>query len=371
MVQQHARQTKTKQARAAAHDPQIRAKGLIVAEGYMDVIAFHRAGLPHAVAPLGTALTEDQLRLLWRAGPEPVVCLDGDEAGMKAAALAAERALPLLEPGKTLRFVLLEDGQDPDDLLRAKGAGALKEAIAGARPLADILWTREHAAEPLDDPDRRAGFRKRLRALVAKIEDGDVKAEYRAEFDRRLAEAFGRPRGTSGGWRPRRAMDPLAGPPTAHTKRALKSPHAPPIARHLLLAVIDWPEIARSEAETLIELPFGPLDSLREAVLDAVASDAAEDEGELRAGLMDRGFADQVRRLERERKPMRAALGGEDAALEARREAWRKLAASYMTRIGMDVRDAEERALTQEVLGAGSSERMREVLAGIRRDRKR
>jgi DNA primase len=360
------------EARTAAHDPAMRAKGLIVAEGYMDVIAFARAGLPHAVAPLGTALTEDQIRLLWRAGPEPVVCLDGDEAGRRAAALAAERALALLEPGRTLRFVFLPDGQDPDDLLRDKGAKALHEAIAGARPLADVLWEREFAAEPLDDPDRRAGFRKRLRALNAKIADPDIKAEYRAEFDRRLAEAFGGParRPSSGGWK-RRNDDPLAGPPMSSTKRAIRTPHAPPAARHLLLAAIDWPEIAEAEAETLSELPMGPLDSLREAVLDALSTGEASGEGGLRAGLARRGFSEAIRRLERERRPMRAAMGGEDAALDARAQAWRRLALSYMDRAGSDVREAEERALTLQVLGDEDSDRMRQLVAGIRRSRKR
>jgi DNA primase len=178
------------QARRFAHDPKVKAKGLIVAEGYMDVIAFARAGMEQAVAPLGTALTEDQIKLLWRVGSEPVICLDGDSAGTRAAALAAERALPLLEPGKTLRFVFLPEGQDPDDMLRDQGPDALKAAIDEARPLIDVLWEREKALEPLDDPDRRAGFRKRVRQLVAKIDDGDVKAEYRAEFDRRIDALF-------------------------------------------------------------------------------------------------------------------------------------------------------------------------------------
>lgn len=358
------------EARKAAHDPAVKAKGLIVAEGYMDVIAFARAGIDHAVAPLGTALTEDQLHLLWRAGSEPVICLDGDAAGRRAAALAAERALPLLEPGKTLRFVFLPDGQDPDDLLRDKGRAALHDAIGAARPLADVIWERERDSEPLDDPDRRAGFRKRLRALTGKIADADVKGEYRAEFDRRLAEQFGRPQKMTGGWR-RRNDDPLAGPPTISTKRTLSAPHAPPAARHLLLAVMDWPSIARSEAELLSELPCGPLDSLRDAVLDACSFGDATDDGALRASLVRRGFADTIRRLERERKPMRAAMGGEEAGPQTRAEAWRRLAASYMDRVGIKVRDAEERALTEQVLGADDSEKMRAVLAGIRRDRKR
>ena len=178
------------EARTAASDPKSGASGLIVAEGYMDVIAFARAGMGHAVAPLGTALTENQMALLWRAGGEPVICLDGDGAGQRAAALAAERALPLIAPGKTLRFVFLPDGADPDDLLRDKGARALREAVSQPRPLIDVLWEREVSAGPLDDPDRRAAFRKRLRELSARIADPDMRAEYRAEFDARLNTLF-------------------------------------------------------------------------------------------------------------------------------------------------------------------------------------
>ncbi|HCY54190.1 MAG TPA: DNA primase, partial [Oceanicaulis sp.] len=105
--------------------------------------------------------------------------------------LAADRALPLLEPGKTLRFVFLPDGQDPDDVLKAKGGEALRALVGETRSLAELIWDREFAAEPLTDPDRRADFRRRLRALTAKISDPDVREEYKAEFDRRLASAFG------------------------------------------------------------------------------------------------------------------------------------------------------------------------------------
>ncbi|MEO1040616.1 MAG: DNA primase [Pseudomonadota bacterium] len=358
------------EARRAVSDPAIKAGGLIVAEGYMDVIALARAGLEHAVAPLGTAVTEDQLRLLWRAGGEPVMCLDGDSAGKRAAATAAERALPLLQAGRTLRFVFLPDGKDPDDVLAEGGAKALHEAVAETRPLIDVLWTREFDAEPLDDPDRRAGFRKRIRALTAKIEDPDVRAEYKAEFDRRLASAFGTPRRAYSGWRRGGAAHDTA-PPTAALKRARGGARAHPTARQLLLAAIEFPEIAESEAESLAELPFGPLDSLRDGVLDALFSGEAAREGGLAAALARRGFSEMLMTLEIERAPMRAALGGEDAATAARAEAWRALAASYMERVVSAERIEEERALTSQVLGAEDSERMKRYFAEIRRTRKR
>jgi len=127
-------------------------RGLIVTKGYVDAIALAEAGIGSAVAPLGTALTEDQLDLLWRAGPEPILCFDGDAAGIRAAWRACDRALPLIEPGKTLFFVLLPDWMDPDDVVRVRGAGVMREMLAGARPLVDLLWMRELEAEPLDTP---------------------------------------------------------------------------------------------------------------------------------------------------------------------------------------------------------------------------
>ncbi len=363
------------QARRFAHDPKVKAKGLIVAEGYMDVIAFARAGLEQAVAPLGTALTEDQIKLLWRVGSEPVICLDGDSAGTRAAATAAERALPLLEPGKTLRFVFLPEGQDPDDLLREEGPAALKEAIDQARPLIDVLWEREKAAEPLDDPDRRAGFRKRLRQLVAKIDDGDVKAEYRAEFDRRLDALFETAKSArrmgGGSFRPGNTrFGPPPGPSGA-LKQARKGSRAHPMARQLVIACVDYPEIAQGETETLAEMPLGPLDSLRDAILDACLSGEVWPEGGLRDALRQRGFGPDLARLSPDRAPMRASIGGEEVDPQSRAEAWRRLSNSYMERVAHDARIAEERARQADVFEQGDPQALQTFLAAVRRDRKR
>ncbi|WP_100964028.1 DNA primase, partial [Bosea sp. FBZP-16] len=139
-------------ARKAAHDT----GQVIVVEGYVDVIAMTMAGFPQVVAPLGTALTEDQLSLLWRMAGEPVICLDGDKAGRKAAGRAIDLALPLLEPGRSLSFALLPEGQDPDDLARSGGKPAVAEVIGSAKPLVDMLWAREFEASQLDTPERRA-----------------------------------------------------------------------------------------------------------------------------------------------------------------------------------------------------------------------
>ena len=141
-------------ARTAVHD----GASLIVVEGYVDVIAMVTAGYPATVAPLGTALTEDQLGILWKMADEPILCFDGDKAGQRAAYRAVDLALPRLRPGKSLRFALLPEGQDPDDLFRAGGRDAIAEVLAGARPLGEMLWMRETEAASFDTPERRAAF---------------------------------------------------------------------------------------------------------------------------------------------------------------------------------------------------------------------
>ena len=168
-----------------------KARGMIVAEGYMDVIALSRAGFTQAVAPLGTALTEDQLMLLWRAGPEPIMCFDGDKAGLRAAYRSVERALPLLRPGQTLRFVLMPEGMDPDDLIKARGAPAMQAALDGAISLVDMLWQREVQAEPLGTPEAKAGLKSRLFAALGEITDNDVRQLYRTELLQRFDKNFG------------------------------------------------------------------------------------------------------------------------------------------------------------------------------------
>ena len=159
---------------------------VVVVEGYMDVIALAAVGLDHAVAPLGTAITEDQIRELWRLAPEPVLCLDGDEAGLRAAVSAADRALPLLKPGYSLRFALLPAGEDPDSVVRHGGAGALKPLLDDALPLADVLWRNAVNRKALDTPERRAALERTLHELVGRIGDATVRGYYRDYVNQRL-----------------------------------------------------------------------------------------------------------------------------------------------------------------------------------------
>jgi DNA primase len=185
-------------ARKAAHD-----QGSVIAvEGYVDVISLTSVGIANVVAPLGTALTPDQCELLWRMAEEPVLCFDGDRAGRKAAYRAIDTALPLLGAGRSLRFALLPDGQDPDDLARAGGAAAVSEVLGAARPLVDLIWQRELEAGDLTTPERQAGFDRRLMAVCNEIRDETLRRYYQAEFRNRLKSFFApqRPEGvpTSG-----------------------------------------------------------------------------------------------------------------------------------------------------------------------------
>ncbi|MER8826354.1 DNA primase [Mesorhizobium sp. M0938] len=173
------------------------AKGgtVIAVEGYMDVIALAQAGFENAVAPLGTALTENQLELLWRMAGEPVLCFDGDQAGLKAAWRAADMALPAVQAGRSVRFALLPEGKDPDDLVKAEGPDAFRVVLSEARPLADLLWARETAGGIFDTPERRAELEKTLRELTSRIRDESLRYHYQQEMRERVLSFFGAQRG--------------------------------------------------------------------------------------------------------------------------------------------------------------------------------
>ena len=172
------------------HGPAREAAGkgqpLIVAEGYMDVIALVEAGFGGSVAPFGTAITENQLQLLWRISPEPIIALDGDKAGVRAALRLIDLALPLMEAGQSLRFALMPEGQDPDDLIKAKGPKAVQAVLDQARPMVDLLWEREIEGKNFDSPERKAALDKAFREKIKLIKDPSIRAHYgQAIKDRR------------------------------------------------------------------------------------------------------------------------------------------------------------------------------------------
>ena len=184
-------------ARQAAHD----GAPLIAVEGYVDVIAMVSVGFAASVAPLGTALTENQLALLWKMADEPILCFDGDGAGQRAAFRAADLALPHLKPGKSLRFALLPEGQDPDDLARSGGRAAIEEVIGLAKPLAEVVWSREIEGGGFSTPERRAALEARINELTNSIRDEVVRRYYRQDFSERLRNAFAPQGGYQGGAR--------------------------------------------------------------------------------------------------------------------------------------------------------------------------
>lgn len=176
---------------SAAREAAGKGKTLIVAEGYMDVIALSEAGFTAAIAPLGTAVTEEQLRMIWRIADEPIMALDGDSAGIKAAHRVIDLALPLLEAGKALRIAVLPGGMDPDDLLKAQGVPAMQTVLDQAKPMVQLLWQRETEGRVFDSPERRAALDKTLRGHLARITDPSIKAHYAEEMKRLRLELFG------------------------------------------------------------------------------------------------------------------------------------------------------------------------------------
>ena len=169
-----------------------RGEPLIVAEGYMDVIALDSGNFNGAIAPLGTAITEKQLQLMWRISPEPIIALDGDKAGLRAAYRLIDLSLPLLRTGKALRFSIMPEGKDPDDLIRNEGASIFKNLIDEAVPMVDLIWKRETEGKSFDSPERRAGLDKSLSDVIALIKDKNLKNHYRDALFQARRQFFGR-----------------------------------------------------------------------------------------------------------------------------------------------------------------------------------
>jgi len=321
-------------ARKAAHD----GAPVVAVEGYIDVIAMDMAGFAATVAPLGTALTAEQLLLMWRMADEPILCFDGDEAGRRAAYRAIDLALPLVKPGKSLKLAALPDGQDPDDLVRSGGREAVEDVLAAARPLAEMLWVREIEGGPFTTPERRAALEARLREVTASIGDETVRRYYQADLSARLRRFFApaeiaprrqwQERGQSGRGGAKLRMSP----PWRDQGYVAASPHlaASPVHRGhrlaiprrealILQAALNHPWILHDRMEELAETELRHADArkLQAALIDIFAhhsgeesrsGGAAQAEGtpenglaraELVAALGRRGFAELIVRIER------------------------------------------------------------------------
>jgi DNA primase len=322
-------------ARKTAQD-----KGVVIAvEGYMDVIALAQAGFAHAVAPLGTALTERQAELLWKMASEPVLCFDGDQAGIKAAWRAADLILPMLKPGKTMRFALLPDGKDPDDLVKAEGPEAFEAVLSESRPLIDILWARETAGSIFDTPERRAELEQRLKEVTGRIQDESVRRHYGQDIRERLNTYFGQARRIQsgqpferGGQAQRRDRNAQKGRMAVSDSLArsalVRGVKAQPSLREaaILLTGIHHPLLVEEEFAAFegLNLANADLKTLHRAVLDAHAdqrepsrSDVAAKLAVLNQGAILDTVDGMVRRA-------RLWVATEEAAIDDAREAFRQ-----------------------------------------------
>jgi DNA primase len=329
-------------ARAAAHET----GEVIAVEGYVDVIAMHRAGLTHAVAPLGTALTEDQLALLWKMVAEPTLCFDGDSAGIKASYRALDLALPLLKPGHSLKFALLPEGQDPDDLLKAQGPDAVKAVVAAAEPLSDVIWRRALTENDRATPERKAQFEKDLRILVSQIGDENVRKHYMADLAQRFDQLFQRNR-SGGNFRPRSPyilQKPWKKGQKAWETQSPASPQLKAMAastgaakalerreKLIVLSFINHPELIHGFLDEFAAVDFTAreLDSLRTQIISSAAAEPGLDMSALKSHLIVKGFGPVMDRLENQATRLNEWFLGPAAAQDDARTGLRQMFALH------------------------------------------
>ena len=276
---------------ARAREAARQSSTVIVVEGYTDVIALAQAGLSYAVAPLGTALTEEQMIQLWRMVDEPVLCFDGDNAGQRAAFRAAERALPLLQPGKSLRFVTLPAGEDPDSLVRARGRTGFEDLVTKARPLVDVIWTLEARAGNFATPEQRAALERRLNEHVSQIADRGVQYHYQQRIREHLYALFRRNTGPRGGARPGKATDRRLPPANLGVRGDLTALRQRQ-ERVLLSIIINHNELVHSVAEELsdISLTNTELDRILREILNVAVDKPDLDSTALQRHLHQCGY---------------------------------------------------------------------------------
>ena len=285
---------------------------MVVVEGYMDVIACQRAGVP-AVAAMGTALTEEQMEALWRLHPTPTLCFDGDKAGQRAAHRAIDRALPLLKPGRSFLFSMPVGGKDPDDVLREQGAAALRAQLSDAKPFVEALFEREKEVEPFDTPEQRTNLKVRLRTLAATIADKDLAHAYKEELLDRLDEMRAARRIKTDASDAARQLSrqrwdntprkggfgkPRIEGSTAEGRAAAQAlQHAPkPLSAALLIAAIRDPKVVDDRIEVLMNQGLGDarLDGIAQELVNLRLEADHVETGMLRGRLVSAGYDDGV-----------------------------------------------------------------------------
>jgi DNA primase len=341
----------------------------------MDVIALAQAGIAHAVAPLGTALTEGQLELLWRMGPEPVLCFDGDKAGQRAASRAIDRALPLLKPGRSFKFSIVVGGKDPDDVLREQGPTALKAQLTQTTPFVDALFARERDLEPLDTPERKAGFKQRLRAAAGTIADKDLSAAYRDDLYAKLDALFpkpafgggfgdggGRPFVPRGQWKGGRDRGP-PDPGIRGVARAQITTRLNPFHAAVAVAALRHPAWARPYDEAVERVGFGDprLAPLAIELFEALA-DEISDDVPFRDILNRKGLGPQLTEAERVAAAISAPFLDPKMEAHQARALW---SACYEALI--EIADSERalEALRREAVTAGTLAATRDLRTRI------
>lgn len=321
---------------------------VIAVEGYMDVIALAQAGFENAVAPLGTALTENQMELLWRLSGEPMLCFDGDAAGLKAAWRAADLILPSIQAGRTARFALLPEGKDPDDLVKADGPDAFRAVLAEARPLAELIWMRETAGGVFETPERRAELEKTLREITSRIRDESVRYHYQQDMRERVLTFFGqraRPqrqgeRGKGGG---RQGGDKQGGQWSRGGQAQGRSPITESLGRSaivkrtgelmsvreatVVVALVNHPALIDENFEHVefLDLANSDLRRLHAALLDALAHEQANDRVAIIAMIERTGCADVWERAVALIRRTRQWPALENAAIEDARDAFNQV----------------------------------------------
>ena len=359
-------------ARGVAHTT----SQLIAVEGYVDVIAMFRAGFTEAVAPLGTALTENQLALMWKTVPEPTLCFDGDSAGQKAAYRALDLALPLLKPGHSLKFAFLPQGQDPDDLLKAEGPEAVKAVIDAAEPMAAVLWRRALDENDRATPERRALFERDLKTQLRLIQDETVQKHYLADLQERLNTLFKSQHVARAGFTKTGRAAPrlkwgqkpweLAQPASQALKAlASKTGFASTSERRermIVLSVINHPELLHDVWSEFAATEFAAreLDSLRSLILDSASSEESLETAGLRGHLLSKGYGPLLDRLEDQAKRLNEWFLGPDAAQDDARTGLRQMIALHHKAVTLD---RELKAAEAAFAGEPSEENLNALVA--------
>ncbi|KQV64454.1 DNA primase [Rhizobium sp. Root1220] len=362
---------------------------IIAVEGYMDVIALHQAGIENAVAPLGTALTENQLELLWKMTPQPVLCFDGDGAGMRAANRGADLALPHIKPGRTVRFALLPDGKDPDDLVRNEGRAPFDKVMTQAKPLAEMIWSREINTGRFDTPEAKAELESRLKQLVAVIADENVRRHYQQDMrdrlngffqpqfqnrgnDRRNFERGGGQNKGRGNEGPRGARVSGGGISERLARSGLVRGHQEtPALRESVLAltVVNHPALMQDEYDEIASIDYDSreLQRLWSGMLGAAAAVAGPHltREYLIERLEEQGFAGLIQGLEQQIRNARLWIATEEAAMEDAREGYRQALAFHKRAKALRWQKIELEREIAEATEAGNGEVIDQLMRAL------